>query len=97
MPPIGLQKFAPILSHLSEEIMKLNEVIPKTLDVMTEVINTVDMVRQMKVDMTEVKQKFSCAVSGMQEAIRVVSRRESSAMEELFIMTRHGFRQYTTF
>ena len=33
MPPVGLQFIAPILTHLSEEIIKINEVLPKIGDI----------------------------------------------------------------
>ena len=60
--------FAPSLSNLVKEITKINEILPKILDIKTEVINTADTVRQMKVDIVDIRNKFSNAVSGMQEA-----------------------------
>ena len=40
MPPVGLEMFALILTNLAEDIMKLNEVISKILDIKCEVCST---------------------------------------------------------
>ena len=68
MPPVGLEFIAPLLSNLSEEMTKINDVLPKILDIKTEVTNTADTVRQLRSDVTEIKTKFSSAVAGIQEA-----------------------------
>ena len=73
MPPIGLELFAPILTNLVEEITKINEVLPKILDIKTEVCNTADTVRQMKVDVNDIKSKFSSAITGTEEAALKIS------------------------
>ena len=88
MPPIGLELFAPILTNLVEEITKINEVLPKILDIKTEVCNTADTVRQMKVDVNDIKSKFSCAITGIEEAAKDICETECDVMEEL-----HSFRQ----
>ena len=83
MPPVGMAVFAPILSHLSDEIGKINEVLPKILDIKTEVCNTADTVRQMKVDIVDIREKFRIAVCGMEEASRNMAEAELDVMEEL--------------
>ena len=87
MPPIGLELFAPILTNLVEEMSKINEVLPKILDIKTEVCNTADTVRQMKIDVNEIKSKFSHAINGIQEAAKDFCETEENVMEEL-----HAFR-----
>ena len=88
MPPMGLEILAPILGNLSEEIMKLNETIPKILDIRTEVFNTADTVRQMKQDLVEVKQKFVSAVSGMEEAAKEVTQLDTSTFDDFLSFRR---------
>lgn len=83
MPPVGMSVFAPVLSNLADEIAKINEILPKILDVKTEVCNTADTVRQMKVDIVDIKNKFKYAVSGMEEASRNMVNAELDVIEEL--------------
>ena len=65
MPPLGMEMIAPLLINLSTEVSKINETLPKVLDVKTEVMNTADTVRQLRVEMTDVKKMFNDAVDGM--------------------------------
>lgn len=88
MPPIGLQMFAPILSNLAEEIVKINDFLPKILDMKSEVLNTADTVRNMKIDINDIKDKFRSAISGMEEAAKDITSADINALEEL-----HSFRQ----
>ena len=83
MPPIGMSMFAPILSNLSEDITKINELLPKILDIKTEVCNTADTVRQMKMDIVDIRNKFKNAVSGMEEATKDMCDTEINVLEEL--------------
>ena len=48
MPPLGLEFIAPILVNLTEEIAKINSVLPKIVDIKSEVLNTADAVRNLK-------------------------------------------------
>ena len=73
MPPIGLEKFGPLLATLTEDMSRINDILPKILDVKTEVINTADTVRQMKIDVVDLKTKFTNAVSGLDEAARDIT------------------------
>ena len=50
LPPVGMEFIAPILANLSEEVSKLNHILPKISDIKTEVINTADTVRSLKTD-----------------------------------------------
>lgn len=62
MPPVGLHFIAPILTHLSEEIIKINEVLPKIGDIKSEMINTSDTVRTMKADIKDLINKMSNSI-----------------------------------
>ena len=68
MPPVGMEFIAPLILNLSDEMTKINNVLPKILDIKTEVTNTADTVRQLKRDVAEIKTKFSSAIAGIQEA-----------------------------
>ena len=81
MPPIGMSMFVPILSNLSEDITKINELLPKILDIKTEVCNTADTVRQMKMDIVDIRNKFKNAVSGMEEATKDMCDTEINVLE----------------
>lgn len=83
MPPVGLELFAPILTNLAEEINKINDVLPKILDIKSEVVNTADTVRQMKIDVSDLRNKFSNAINGMEEVVRDCADAECSVIEEL--------------
>ena len=88
MPPVGLEIFAPILTNLAEDIMKLNEVIPKILDIKSEVSNTADTVRQMQMDVQDLKKKFTSAVTGMEGAAKDLRENEIEVLDQI-----HSFRQ----
>ena len=47
-PPVGLEYFNPILNNLSEEVSKINNILPKILDIKSDVCNTADSVRNIK-------------------------------------------------
>lgn len=59
MPPLGLEFIAPILTNLSEEITKINNLLPKVTDIKSEVSNTADTVRSMKIQLANFEKKFS--------------------------------------
>ena len=59
MPPIGLEFIAPLLSNLNEEVAKINSMLPKIIDIRSEVYNTADTVRNMKVNLLNIESKFS--------------------------------------
>ena len=91
MPPIGMEIIAPIMVNLSEEIAKINEILPKILDIKTEVLNTADTVRQLKIDMNEIKSNFTGAISGLKEASNDIVGSELDILEDL-----RSFRQSIT-
>ena len=83
MPPMGMSMFAPILSNLADEITKINEMLPKILDIKTVVINTVDTVRQMKIDIVDIGNKFKNVITGMEAASKNMCDTEVKVNEEL--------------
>lgn len=83
MPPVGLQVFAPVLTNLSEEIAKINDLLPKILDIKSEVLNTADAVRDIKIDMCDIKTKFASAITGMEEAARDITINDLKDMEDM--------------
>lgn len=68
MPPLGIQMIAPLLINLTTEISKINECLPKFVDIKSEVLNTADTVRKMNIELIDMKQNFSKAVSGIEAA-----------------------------
>ena len=70
MPPVGLEFIAPLLSNLSGEMSKINDILPGILDIKSEVVNMADTVRQLRSDVTDIKGKFTSAVAGMEEATK---------------------------
>ena len=56
LPPIGMEYIAPLLINLTSEITRINELLPKILDIKTTVSNTADTVRDIKVDISQLKQ-----------------------------------------
>ena len=73
MPPLGLEKLGSLLANLTEDTSRINDVLPKILDIKTEVINTADTVRQMKADLVDLKTKFMSAVSGINDASKGIN------------------------
>ena len=72
MPPVGFEFIVPIITNLCSEISKLNDFVPKILDIKSEVMNTADTVRQLRLDVNEIKTKFGNAISGLQTASETV-------------------------
>ena len=56
IPPVGMEFIAPLLINLSCEITKINDLLPKILDIKTTVSNTADAVRDIKIDINHLKQ-----------------------------------------
>ena len=83
MPPIGFEKLGGMLTHLAEQVSNINELLPKIMDIKTEVQNTADAVRDIKIDMCNLKNKFSNAINGLEEATKDVSIAESTALDDM--------------
>ena len=66
--PVGLKFIAPILTYLTGEVERLNELLPKILDTKSEVINAADTIRQLHIDVNKIKLNFCQAVCGLNEA-----------------------------
>ena len=58
IPPVGLEFIAPILINLSEEVNKINSLLPGILDIKSTVLNMADTVRDCKVDLVNIKQQM---------------------------------------
>ena len=58
LPPLGIQMIAPLLISLTSEVSKINECLPKFVDMRSELINTADTVRKMNTELVDMKQKF---------------------------------------
>lgn len=83
MPPVGMEMIAPLLVNLSEEVTKINEVLPKILDIKTEVTNCADTVRQVRIDVNEMRANFTDAVKGLNSATNDVVENDLSVLEDL--------------
>ena len=84
MPPTGMVVLAPILSNLTEDITKINELL-KILDIKTKICNSADTVHQMKVDIVDIRNKIKNAISGMEEATKDICDTEINVLEKLVI------------
>ena len=83
MPPVGLEFLAPLIVNLSEEVAKINDILPKTLDIKSEVSNTADTVRQLRTDVVDIKKKFSSAVAGMEEAANDIMEDDFGILQDI--------------
>ena len=83
MPPVGLEFIAPTIVKLNEDVNKINETMPKFVDIRTEVINTSDTIRQLRADVLEIKEKFSHAVTGMEAAAKDLTEDESELLKDI--------------
>ena len=68
MPQLGMEMIAPLLINLTTEVSRINEVLPKIMDIKSEVLNTADAVRQVRVEIADIRKMFGSAVDGMQAA-----------------------------
>lgn len=83
MPPLGMQMIAPLLINLTTEVTKINECLPRFVDIKSEVINTADTVRKMNVELTDMKLKFDKAISGIEEASSTIVDDELHILDEI--------------
>ena len=88
MPPVGMEMIGPLLINLSSEVGRINELLPKIVDIKSEVVNTADTVRQMKIEMTDIKDKFTSAVNGMNAATEEITDEDIDILRDL-----HSFRK----
>lgn len=88
MPPVGMELLAPLIINLSDEVGRINEMLPKIVDMRAEVLNTADTVRQMKVEIVNIKEKFESAVNGIQAAAEEITDEDVGILNEL-----HSFRK----
>lgn len=83
MPPMGFEYIAPMISNLSEEIVKINDVLPKILDIKSQVVNTADTVRQLRSDVIDMKGSFNKAVSGIEEATNDITDKDIAVLNDI--------------
>ena len=83
MPPIGMELIAPILVNLTEEVARISDLLPKILDIKTEVLNSADSIRQMRVDVNGIKSNFDQAIYDLKEASCDIAENEFSIGEDL--------------
>ena len=55
MPPNGMESIAVTLSNLGEEVVKINNEIPKFSDVRSEIVNISDMMRNLRIEVANIK------------------------------------------
>ena len=91
MPLLGMEMIAPLLLNLTTEINKINELLPKIVDIKSEVLNTADTVRQVRVEMADIKTMFTNAVDGMQAAAGDIANDDANLLQDL-----HSFRKSLT-
>lgn len=73
MPPVGMEFLAPLLLKLTVDVSRINEVLPKMVDIRTEVTNTADAVKQVRSDVIDLKKNFNSAIKGISDATIDVS------------------------
>ena len=83
MPPVGLEIFGPMLRTLAEDTLEIKELLPKMVDIKSEVCNATDTLRDMKMDLRDIKNKFNKAVEGMEEAAKDITMNEAQTLDEL--------------
>ena len=81
MSPVEL--FAPILNNLSEEVANINEVFSKILAIKTEGFIAGESVRDIKMDICDIKRKFSSAITGMDNATKDLSFHEITVVDDM--------------
>ena len=88
MPPLGLEFISPLLVNLSEEVNKINEILPRILDIKSEVIKTADTVRDMKAELIDVSslinKSLQTKIGQTQHAIPIQQRNLSIKPNNLF-------------
>lgn len=86
MPPVGFEIFAPLLKGLADDVKMMNEILPKILDMKTEVYNTADTVRTMRAEMSTLNNKFCKAIGGIEEASKDITVK-SCGLDDLLSLT----------
>ena len=68
MSPLGLEFVAPLLINLTEEVSKINEILPKILDVKSEVRNTADTVRDLKMELNHTSSAIEKSLNNIENS-----------------------------
>ena len=54
-----MEFISPVLINLNDETAKINNILPKFSDIKTEMTNTADIVRNMRIDLVAIKKKIT--------------------------------------
>ena len=58
MPPHNIESIAPLLVHLHGEIEKLNSNVPQILELKSDILNTADISRNLRIEVTQIRQEL---------------------------------------
>lgn len=83
MPPVGLEFIGPLIANLNNDVAKINDVLPKILDIKSEVKNTADAVTNLRTDVIDIKRKFYSAVEGIENATSDIADEDLSILNDL--------------
>ena len=83
MPPVGLEFIGPLIVNVSEEVTKLNEILPNIVDIKSEMRNTSDVVRELRREIKEINKIFSNAVAGIEEATNDIAQDDIDILSDL--------------
>ena len=80
---MALEFIGPLIVNISEELTKLNEILPNIVDIKSEMRNTTDVVRELRMEIKEINKKFSSAVAGMEEATNHIAQDDIDILSDL--------------
>ena len=83
MPPLGLEFISPVLCNLIEEITKINNILPKIVDIKSQVVNTADIVRNLKNQITGFESKINRKLSSSDDLCRHVRESNFSTLNNV--------------
>ena len=83
MPPVDLEFVGPLISNLSDEITKLNEVLSNISDIKCEVRNTTDIVRELKKNINDINKTIASAFAGIEEATKDITQDDIHVLNDL--------------
>lgn len=65
---MGLEMMTPLVNNLSKEVKEINDVLPKIFGIKSEVCNTADTMRSLKIDVMDSNKKFAIVISSLQKS-----------------------------
>ena len=85
MPPNGIESLAPMLLHISEEFLKMNEILPKFADTKSEVLNLFDLTRNLQIEIKDLKkallEKPTCLHTSKTEKVSSFREKPKSTLQ----------------